>query len=771
MMLILRSYIRIITNQKSKTLVLIILYGILITSIQGYPQNIIITNSLNYQEDDVIGIANLTYDHDAIDSEIISRYSTLGRIKIQTVSEFEIISNDFTINGLSIVEFEDIAEPVIKINEIWMNDLQPQRSLFLGNLIFNQSQIETTTITNRLFDTIITLPKQFKVNISSFYLGLNIKTDTDQFKDFNKLNEDIELFMADANLQYNTEFEWQEFYLENTQVLSDSIDKLELQIFTVSLLIFLTLLASILFIQYSFEKANQRTYYLLFLRGLSQEQVSKHFIIYSTLFNLILTCISIGLAHLLTNINLDISLGLFFIVTLSTSIFTSYYSTKQNLVKSNDIFDVDIPPSLLEIGLLILSILSFLVNVFLNLPSVEIIKFILILATYLSIGLLFSTILFYSLKFLNRFISKFYENKHKITPEQSLHWLFIKLNLRFDKKQVISSIVTGILVISIISHLSVVSDFNQIDDNDTPYGDLWAQYPEDVPDNFNIDTVGRYSVGYPTTINLQISSIQGLVFTDSSFFSFHSQFIGEKIKQTPELWVRQGIDLSNYISYLSLIKIGDADAGSISLTESLQIEKIYDTGVMLPGQTDFILFLDENILKNYNSSVFLMFDINSETKMPDFQNVVKYQLDREIYWIQPPFTNIVDFTTQHLMDENTWLDKVYTSIFALFIVFSLAIVESRMRFDREFKIMRLKGVTKNQFRRVGLLLYLKEIPLRIISLMLGGTSVLFLINTFHLISNIVNIDLINIIENVFLFTLIIYLAQISNWFLQINSIK
>ncbi|MCE7736669.1 MAG: hypothetical protein GPJ54_17435 [Candidatus Heimdallarchaeota archaeon] len=767
-MLIFRTYLRAIANQKSKALVLIILYGVLLISIQRYPQNIVITNALNYQDDDVIGVANLTNYHEAIDSAVISRYSTLGRITVQSISEFEIISNDFSFNGLSIVEFDNIAEPLIQINEIWLNDLQSQRTLFLGDLIFNQSQIESTKISNRLFDAIITIPQQFKANISSFYLGLNINTDIDLIEDSKKLNLEIQSFMENVNSRYYTVFEWEVFFNENSQVLSESIDKLELQIFTVSLLIFLTLLASILFIQYSFEKANQNTYYLLNLRGLSQENISRYFIIYSTVLNLVLTSISIGIAYITTNIKLDFSLALLFVVTLSTSIFTSYFSTKQNLIKSNDIFDVDIPPSFLEIGLLILSILSFLVNVFLNLPSVAFIKFILILSTYLSVSLLFSAILFYSLKSFNRLISKFYMNKQKNTPIQSLHWLFIKLNIRLDKKQVISSIITGILVISIISHLSVVSDFH-VDDTDTPYGALWAQYPEKLPDNFDIDIMGQYSVAYPTTINLQISTLQGLVFTDASLFSFHNQFAGVRIKQTPELWVREGYDLSNFISYLSFVKIGDTDVGSISFTESLQIENFFDANVMLPGQPDFILFLEESILKDYNSSIFLLFDINSETKMPDFQIAVKNQLDRDIIWVQPPFINIVDFTTQHLMNENTWLDEVFTSIFSLFIVFSLAFVETRMRFGREFEIMRLKGVTINQFRRVGLFLYLKEFPLRIIFLMLGATSVLFLINTFRLISNDVNIDLNNIMGNVFLFSIIIYLGQVSNWLLQVIS--
>ena len=88
------------------------------------------------------------------------------------------------------------------------------------------------------------------------------------------------------------------------------------------------------------------------------------------------------------------------------------------------------------------------------------------------------------------------------------------------------------------------------------------------------------------------------------------------------------------------------------------------------------------------------------------------------------------------MDENSWLDETFTSIFSLFIVFSLSVVENRMRFGREFEIMRLKGVTKNQFGRLGLALYLKEIPVRMIILILGVSSVLFLINIFHLISNV-----------------------------------
>ncbi len=734
-MIFAKLFFRKIRNQKLKLLIILILYILIAVSIDAYPDNIVVDNSLSYQIDDVYGIS---IDVNTDKSEI--QFKDLGEISVFKVSKYIILQGNNQISGLAKLEFADRGVN-IAINEIYANNLN--KTLVLGGIQFNITDVSVFNGINYAYSAIISLPEAYKSNFTDLYVGVDIYSE---FDDEDLLYKAVDKFKLITSQYYDGNFVWVDLYQDNIEQLSESAERLQLQIFVVALFLFISLLATLIFIQISIQDEFNQPYQTLTLRGMQNEELSRYFVSYFLAINLMISVIVVIIVNYLISSDINTSIIVVFI-SIITSISTSLF--RNNHIEDNDIFEYNNSPSIVEITLLILSVISFLVNIFINIPSLKIVKYILILTIYLSSGLLVSFIL---LKLSNTI------NK-KRTRKFGLLSLFLNIDLRIDEKRIIRRIVIGIMLMSIISHQYAVSNINQIDNIDNPYGDIWASYYGDIPDEFDLST-GEYSISYPTVVNFQIKILQGIVLVDNSLMKIHNQFTDSKAGEFPELWVRDNVELSKYINYLSVVSIGE----NISFTEILKVSRTFDKLVQLPGNPDFILFLDSAYVSDYSETVFFIF--RAINTIAELQSDVDKQLDTSINWIVPNKISILDFSIYQFNQKSRWTDPLFTLIFAITVVFILGFIDTRIVFNREFSIIKIKGILKRDLNRIGISIFGVGTISRTIINIAGLVLISTLIDLFQLVSNVPDLNMVEIIFYGSIYAIIFILGQISSWIIK-----
>ncbi len=734
-MIFAKLFFRKVRNQKLKLLIILILYILIAVSIDAYPDNIVVDNSLSYQIDDVYGIS---IDVNTDKSEI--QFKDLGEISVFKVSKYIILQGNNQISGLAKLEFADRGVN-IAINEIYANNLN--KTLVLGGIQFNITDVSVFNGINYAYSAIISLPEAYKSNFTDLYVGVDIYSE---FDDEDLLYKAVDKFKLITSQYYDGNFVWVDLYQDNIEQLSESAERLQLQIFVVALFLFISLLATLIFIQISIQDEFNQPYQTLTLRGMQNEELSRYFVSYFLAINLMISVIVVIIVNYLISSDINTSIIVVFI-SIITSISTSLF--RNNHIEDNDIFEYNNSPSIVEITLLILSVISFLVNIFINIPSLKIVKYILILTIYLSSGLLVSFIL---LKLSNTI------NK-KRTRKFGLLSLFLNIDLRIDKKRIIRRIVIGIMLMSIISHQYAVSNINQIDNIDNPYGDIWASYYGDIPDEFDLST-GEYSISYPTVVNFQIKILQGIVLVDNSLMKIHNQFTDSKAGEFPELWVRDNVELSKYINYLSVVSIGE----NISFTEILKVSRTFDKLVQLPGNPDFILFLDSAYVSDYSETVFFIF--RAINTIAELQSDVDKQLDTSINWIVPNKISILDFSIYQFNQKSRWTDPLFTLIFAIAVVFILGFIDTRIVFNREFSIIKIKGILKRDLNRIGISIFGVGTISRTIINIAGLVLISTLIDLFQLVSNVPDLNMVEIIFYGSIYAIIFILGQISSWIIK-----
>lgn len=320
----------------------------LVVAINSYPQNVLISNALSYQKDDIIILGDIgNSDLDRIQS----KYADTFNFNPLELSNFQLLGTENQFEGTARIEYSG-DKIKISILEYLLIYFEKNCSIQFEEDNIKIDEIDIFHKTTEIYDAIIYLPENYVLNSTISYLGFDFKNniipgynDADVEK-LDKYLQDLEWEIS--KLIKSEDLEWNVFFIDNIEILKSSLDTLQLAIFVIAMFVFSSLVMALIFMQQRMQNELAKTYRLLSIRGMGVEKMQ---ILYSLLYvslNLILSVISLDLANYFVGITSISAITTIGIASISSGIST-WYSSGQDFTGDNDVFNIDVPIPIAEV--------------------------------------------------------------------------------------------------------------------------------------------------------------------------------------------------------------------------------------------------------------------------------------------------------------------------------------------------------------------------------------------------------------------------------------
>ena len=686
---------------KKSHLLLIFLTTIIFS---GLVFNIPVRNSVQYA---------LAYQHDDISGEIDTSqigenlvHAKLSQLEqnfpvIEQISQYYITTLGLLYNNKPVsdqlvvkVEFHHTNTTNLAIRSLWYRSAS-HNSINAQQLHFdavNITQLQSSSQLDQSLAGVLTLPIQFSSNFTSYHFGITLNPASyaglDQAiiqkhfdQDIKDISERLQQKFGDALIETNIPVQ------DALQSIEPAYPTIILQNFILTISVLGGIMVLLYFLLQSSIRGNLKQYETLFHRGYTQDDIQTLIPVYFILFYSVLTALGSILLVEFEQQSLQIK-HLMPSLLVAIIAFTAAYAAVREYKshQPRDATDYELRPSIAEYVFLGLTVISFLVNIYLNLPAFRYTSLLLVLAIYCGIGIAAGGVIYKILQLLRRFVVGYLAQKDQLNQSNAEFKFLNIISIRQYRKHLKLAILFGIVLVIIVAHTNVSYQLHQqTSDNTTILLGQYSTYQETTTLNqLNIE----YSGLLPVTLSKLGVQLQGVIVTSDTLFDQFPQL--QQIRTaSPALYIRNDVPQSQggYIFDLDAIST-TFQLGSKQFDLSINPASQYSSNIGLLNQFKFLLFVDSSIYQTYNSSVSLLISSESARSLTTEQQV-EQQLSQPVIWNQFPPPTPVQYSMSS--DISSQLDFPIVLSISVVIIGMLGYIEPQVMVKEEIMIMRKRG--------------------------------------------------------------------------------